>query len=101
MQDPKHEVMYEHAEQDATRETKMSVGSYLASRFTTLKPRRDKVANPFTSLRKLNREQWLFFWVCSPLNANVPSTHSFIVCVVWVGLGRKSRWKDMTEVLRG
>ncbi|KAF2191624.1 hypothetical protein K469DRAFT_731904 [Zopfia rhizophila CBS 207.26] len=41
----------------------MSVGSYLASRFSTLKPPMDKAINPVTALDMLNRQQWLFFWV--------------------------------------
>lgn len=41
----------------------MSAGRYLATRVTTLKPARDKVPNPFTLLRMLNLQQWLFFLV--------------------------------------
>lgn len=42
---------------------KMSVGRYFATRFPTLRPRMDKVENPITLLRMLNRKQWLFFLV--------------------------------------
>lgn len=42
---------------------KPSPGRYLATRLTTLKPARDKVANPITLLRMLNLQQWLFFLV--------------------------------------
>ncbi|KAI8941817.1 hypothetical protein NX059_003017 [Plenodomus lindquistii] len=42
---------------------RMSVGRYLATRLTTLKPAHDKVANPITLLRLLNVQQWLFFLV--------------------------------------
>ncbi|KAM5370041.1 hypothetical protein ACJZ2D_008724 [Fusarium nematophilum] len=37
-------------------------GQYLATRFVTLKPRMDRVANPIEALRLVNRQQWLFFW---------------------------------------
>ncbi|KAL6702466.1 Carboxylic acid transporter [Coniothyrium glycines] len=40
-----------------------SVGRYLATRLSTLKPAHDKVANPITLLRMLNLQQWLFFLV--------------------------------------
>ena len=69
MQDPTEKVIAEHAEHSAAPEPKMSIRSYLATRITTLKPRYDKVANPFSLLRKLNREQWLFFWVSSSLSS--------------------------------
>lgn len=39
---------------------------YLLSRFSTLKPPMDKVVNPITALRMLNREQWTFFLVRLP-----------------------------------
>jgi len=39
----------------------MSVGQYLRTRVSTLKPPMAKVANPFTLLRTLNLQQWLFF----------------------------------------
>lgn len=42
---------------------KMSAGRYLATRFSTLKPAHDKVANPISLLRLLNLQQWLFFLV--------------------------------------
>jgi len=41
----------------------MSPGQYAATRITTLKPARDKVANPFKLLALLNTQQWLFFFV--------------------------------------
>lgn len=41
----------------------MTVGRYMATRIPTLKPARDKVANPITLLRMLNLQQWLFFLV--------------------------------------
>jgi SHS family lactate transporter-like MFS transporter len=42
---------------------KMSAGHYMATRIPTLKPARDKVANPIALLRMLNLQQWLFFLV--------------------------------------
>lgn len=60
----------EHAEQrgdvgmPSTGESshgKMSIGRYLATRFSTLKPPMDRVDNPIKLLRMLNRKQWLFF----------------------------------------
>lgn len=50
-----------------TGETKMSVGSYLASRLPTLKPPMNKAPNPIRVLGMLNRQQWLFFLVCKLL----------------------------------
>eukprot|EP00644_Phytophthora_capsici_P019263 jgi/Phyca11/133083/e_gw1.315.2.1 len=44
-------------------EEKMSVGEYLKSRVTTLKPPMQKVENPFKTLRLLNRLQWMQFLV--------------------------------------
>ncbi|CAI6334133.1 unnamed protein product [Periconia digitata] len=44
-------------------EPNMSVGSYLATRFSTLKPPMDKVSNPIRLLRLLNFQQWMFFLV--------------------------------------
>jgi SHS family lactate transporter-like MFS transporter len=41
----------------------MSAGRYAATRFSTLMPTFDKVANPFSLLRPLNKQQWLFFLV--------------------------------------
>jgi hypothetical protein len=41
----------------------MSVGRYLATRFSTLKPPMNKAPNPFSLLRMLNKQQWLFFLV--------------------------------------
>lgn len=40
---------------------KMSIGRYLATRFSTLKPPMDKVENPITVLGLLSLKQWLFF----------------------------------------
>ncbi|KAF2722950.1 MFS transporter [Polychaeton citri CBS 116435] len=39
----------------------MSVGRYIATRIPSLKPPLDKVENPITLLRLLNRQQWNFF----------------------------------------
>lgn len=47
-----------------------SVGSYLATRLTTLRPPMIKAPNPVRLIRMLNRRQWAFFmiafwaWVC-------------------------------------
>ncbi|MCJ1439281.1 hypothetical protein MMC27_008673 [Xylographa pallens] len=41
----------------------MSAGRYFATRLPTLKPPMHKVANPFTLLRMLNKQQWLFFLI--------------------------------------
>ncbi|MCJ1282211.1 hypothetical protein MMC26_001534 [Xylographa opegraphella] len=41
----------------------MSAERYIATRLPTLKPPMHKVANPFTLLRMLNRQQWLFFLI--------------------------------------
>ena len=50
--------------EDALRpEPKMSIGRYITTRITTLKPPMTKVANPISLLATLNRQQWLFFAV--------------------------------------
>lgn len=41
----------------------MSVGRYIATRIPTLKPPMNKAPNPFSLLRLLNAQQWLFFLV--------------------------------------
>lgn len=41
----------------------MAVGSYLATRFTTLKPSSERLPNPFKLIRLLNTAQWLNFLV--------------------------------------
>ena len=40
-----------------------SLGRYLATRITSLKPPMDKLENPFTLLAMLNFKQWMFFLV--------------------------------------
>lgn len=40
---------------------KMSVGRYLATRISSLKPPMDSVENPITLLRLLSLKQWMFF----------------------------------------
>ncbi|KAI5839169.1 major facilitator superfamily domain-containing protein [Morchella snyderi] len=42
---------------------KMSVGRYIATRVSTLKPPGHVPPNPFTTLRSLNQRQWQFFLV--------------------------------------
>lgn len=51
--DPHHEPQPEH----------MSVGKYLATRISTLKPVMAEAPNPIKLLRLLNLQQWLFFLV--------------------------------------
>lgn len=41
----------------------MSIARYAATRITTLKPPMEKVQNPFSLLRLLNFQQWMFFLV--------------------------------------
>ena len=41
----------------------MGVGRYIATRISTLKPPMNKAPNPFSLLRLLNVQQWLFFLV--------------------------------------
>lgn len=45
---------------------KMTVGRYLATRFSTLKPPMDHVVTPWAALHMLNKRQWTFFLVSSP-----------------------------------
>jgi SHS family lactate transporter-like MFS transporter len=44
-------------------QAKMSVGRYVATRFSTLKPPMNKAENPIKLLRMLNTQQWMFFLV--------------------------------------
>lgn len=53
-----------------------AVSGYLASRFSTLKPPMDKVINPITAMRMLNREQWTFFLVSPPPPPEPPTGHA-------------------------
>ena len=41
----------------------MSIGRYLGTRVTSLKPPMHSVPNPIRLLRMLNTQQWLFFLV--------------------------------------
>ena len=41
----------------------MSPGRYIATRISSLKPPMNKAPNPFSLLRLLNAQQWLFFLV--------------------------------------
>lgn len=41
----------------------MSVGQYIATRFTSLKPPMTALPNPFRLLATLNGHQWAFFFV--------------------------------------
>lgn len=53
---------YEHERPAAgERAVKMSAGTYIATRLSTLKPPMNKVANPIALLRLLNKQQWMFF----------------------------------------
>ncbi|KAK4506251.1 hypothetical protein PRZ48_004216 [Zasmidium cellare] len=40
---------------------KMGIAKYFATRFSSLKPPMEKLENPITLLRMLNKKQWLFF----------------------------------------
>lgn len=42
---------------------KMTIGRYCATRISTLKPPLHRIPNPFSTLRLLNKQQWLFFGV--------------------------------------
>ena len=57
-----------HAEHVTEHEPSMGVGEYIATRFSTLKPPMAKVPNPISLLASLNRSQWLFFMVRTPLS---------------------------------
>lgn len=54
-------------------EANMSIGRYLATRFTTLVPPMNKAPNPIKALMLLNKQQWLFFAVSSCIH-----THTYI-----------------------
>jgi hypothetical protein len=55
-QDHEYQANHEHT----------SIGHYLASRFTTLKPTFTIPLNPIKSLALLSRKDWLFFSVSAP-----------------------------------
>ena len=57
MQSPTH---HEHAYEQREH---MSAGRYAATRISTLKPPMAKAPNPFTLVRMLNVQQWMFFLV--------------------------------------
>lgn len=62
-----HEKMYDSRDESPTHamphEQKMSAGTYIATRFSTLKPPMHKAPNPFKLLALLNFQQWMFFLV--------------------------------------
>lgn len=62
--DGEHAVQSDdHSSEQQFSHRHMSVGEYVATRFTTLKPPMAKAPNPIRLLRMLNRQQWLFFLV--------------------------------------
>jgi hypothetical protein len=67
---------YEDEEYRANNEH-TSIGRYLATRFTTLKPTFTIPPNPISSLALLSRKDWLFFSVSAPdsLSICVASSH--------------------------
>lgn len=56
-------VRDESPQGDFSAPEKMSVGRYLSTRLSTLKPPLAKAPNPFKLVRLLNLHQWLFFLV--------------------------------------
>jgi len=46
-------------------EEDMSIGRYIATRLPSLVPPMNPAPNPLKALTLLNRQQWLFFSVCS------------------------------------
>ena len=48
---------------DPAPQDNMSVGRYMATQLSTLKPPMYKAPNPFSLLHLLNKQQWLFFLV--------------------------------------
>ncbi|KAF7121736.1 hypothetical protein CNMCM5793_009288 [Aspergillus hiratsukae] len=57
---PQHEAPVSAVEEHGHR---MSIGQYLVTRVSTLKPPMNHAPNPFKALTLLNRQQWLFFLV--------------------------------------
>lgn len=47
----------------AGHDNSMTVGRYLATRFSTLSPPMDHVVTPWAAMRMLNKRQWQFFLV--------------------------------------
>lgn len=54
----------QHVASSPDVEEHMSVGRYIATRFTSLVPPMNPAPNPFKALTLLNRTQWLNFTVC-------------------------------------
>lgn len=52
---------YETGESGAPPHEGLSIGRYLATRFTTLKPPMLPVPNPWRLVRMLNAQHWAFF----------------------------------------
>lgn len=48
---------------EASRPERISAGTYLSTRLSTLKPPMTKAPNPIKLVRLLNKQQWLFFLV--------------------------------------
>ena len=53
-------------------EEHMSIGRYIATRIPSLVPPMNPAPNPFKALTLLNRQQWLFFSVCSISSERTP-----------------------------
>jgi hypothetical protein len=69
----------------------VTVGEYLATRFSSLKPSMDPLPNPFKLLTMLNLQQWLFFavglrplWKCLPFK---PANYLHRRFLSWPGPG--------------
>lgn len=87
----------EKTSEDATgyeKDKKMTVGRYLGTRLSTLKPPMNKPPGPFKSLAKLNTQKWLFFLVrVLSLGVLHPETEPVLTHVrwhSWLGLGTPS-----------
>lgn len=57
----------QHVASSPDVEEHMSIGRYIATRFTSLVPPMNPAPNPFKALTLLNRTQWLNFTVCRSL----------------------------------
>jgi len=60
---PEHYGDSKTGDQNDSAEMNMSVGNYLKTRFTSLKPPMTPLPNPISCLAMLNTQQWLFFAV--------------------------------------
>lgn len=58
-----------HEQSSPDVEEHMSIGRYIATRIPSLVPPMNPAPNPFKALTLLNKQQWMFFAVCTHSSA--------------------------------